>query len=589
MKSLAALAHYVRDNGGLRRSLAKVVRLSVKLLRQSGFRGLEAEVRQTLSIRKEKAEEARRARVLRQAAQSRKVVILTTPHVTYVAHQLQALLAEFGFASEIISTRPLRGYGKDLHIVLCPQMYSSLPRNLIAVQMEQSISERWFDQRYLGLLKDALAILDYSKNNILYLTGRGIPYQRFFYFPITMMPGYREKILGPEWDSGGVSNKAYDVLFYGDVNKPRRQQMLSQLKQHFNVKVIGNTFGEELINELCKSRVVVNIHYYDNALLETTRIHECLALGIPVVSESSVDIEDYPDLAPLVRFVPVGNVRAMIYEISQILDQPEFANAFDDQVRSAADRHLARSQYYFGRFLLANDLTTFEELTDRIDDRPAFSTGRLCLSLPETLKRQRQFLAQKLDGFEMFDGLRHSEGWIGCGMSYKFILSKAANRGIRRVLVCEDDMVLTAHGRKVLPIIDRYLDANPGTWDVFAGLIAHVDPDVEVTQVDEYEGVTFVHINKMTSMVFNIYNRSAFDIIARWDESNTDWSSNTIDRYLERTEGLRVIVALPFVVGHDEGATSTLWGFGNQQYASMIAESAEFLQQKLTDFNARHR
>ncbi len=40
-----------------------------------------------------------------------------------------------------------------------------------------------------------------------------------------------------------------------------------------------------MYNIICQARVVVNIHYYDGALLETPRICECISLGVPVLSE----------------------------------------------------------------------------------------------------------------------------------------------------------------------------------------------------------------------------------------------------------------------------------------------------------------
>ena len=50
------------------------------------------------------------------------------------------------------------------------------------------------------------------------------------------------------------------------------------------------------------------------------------------------------------------------------------------------------------------------------------------------------FDKDNLYGFTFFPGLKHKLGWVGCGMSYKFILKKAAEQGLERILVCEDDV-----------------------------------------------------------------------------------------------------------------------------------------------------
>jgi hypothetical protein len=51
--------------------------------------------------------------------------------------------------------------------------------------------------------------------------------------------------------------------------------------------------------------------------------------------------------------------------------------------------------------------------------------------------------------------------------------------------------------------------------------------------------------------------------------------TNTIDKYLERQGGLRVVVALPFLVGHGEEVHSTLWGIQNTRYQRLIAKVSE--------------
>jgi hypothetical protein len=63
----------------------------------------------------------------------------------------------------------------------------------------------------------------------------------------------------------------------------------------------------------------VNIHYYEGSLLETTRIHETLSLGTPLVSESSIDIDSHTDLTSVVSFIQIGDIDAMIAELHLLL------------------------------------------------------------------------------------------------------------------------------------------------------------------------------------------------------------------------------------------------------------------------------
>ena len=81
-----------------------------------------------------------------------------------------------------------------------------------------------------------------------------------------------------------------DVLFYGNTNS-RRNIIIGKLTKQLNahghsVKVVNGLFGEELLDIVSQSKVVLNIHFYENSILESDRIH--IALQFPhvrVVSE----------------------------------------------------------------------------------------------------------------------------------------------------------------------------------------------------------------------------------------------------------------------------------------------------------------
>jgi hypothetical protein len=222
---------------------------------------------------------------------------------------------------------------------------------------------------------------------------------------------------------------------------------------------------------------------------------------------------------------------------------------------------------------------SFNEFAGNHSYQPDLSTGRVCLSLPETVSRRKSFVSHGLSEFKIFDGLRHAQGWLGCAMSYKYLIFSADRLGLNQLTICEDDVVI--NNVAALPIVEEYLESLDGQWDIFVGLIAQLNSDAEISSVVEFNGLTFVHLNFMTSMVFNIYNRSAFRTIMSWNEKEDCPKTNTIDRFLERKSELRIVTALPFVVGHSVDESSTLWGFGNTQYVELIVDSADLLRQKV--------
>ena len=68
-------------------------------------------------------------------------------------------------------------------------------------------------------------------------------------------------------------------------------------------------------NTIQQSKLVLNIHYYENALLETTRLFESLSLDSLIISEKSIDQSYYLDLENIIYFTEIGNIDQMISKI----------------------------------------------------------------------------------------------------------------------------------------------------------------------------------------------------------------------------------------------------------------------------------
>jgi len=138
-----------------------------------------------------------------------------------------------------------------------------------------------------------------------------------------------------------------------------------------------------------------------------------------------------------------------------------------------------------------------------------------------------------------------------------------------------------------MEIIHEYLDDNEGKWDIFAGIVADLHQDVKVLKVEVFKGITFVTINKMISMVCNIYNQKALNILASWNPYNTNiktnssYQYNTIDKHLENQDDLNIILTLPFLVGHRQEENSSIWGIQNTQFSNKITSSQQRLENKV--------
>ena len=231
--------------------------------------------------------------------------------------------------------------------------------------------------------------------------------------------------------------------------------------------------------------------------------------------------------------------------------------------------------------MLAFDCISFDEFYECAGNYISFGGSRICLSLPEDVERRNAFLKDNQYGFELFAGLRHTRGWTGCGLSYKFIMKKAKEQGFSDILICEDDVLFPEDFDIRFSNLMQYLDTH-NDWDVFQGVIADVG-NVEIQNVEECNEETIVYLNHMVSMVFNYYKSHMFDRVISWDEKDANQLTNTIDRALE-SKDLKVVTTVPFLVGHKEDLKSTIWGFENTEYTDWIHRSSEKLQKMVNDF-----
>ena len=503
-------------------------------------------------------------------------LIVTTPHTRFIANMMARILAEDGFFPTI--SESTAGAGDFIHVfVLCPQMFEDIPDEYIAVQMEQSVSSRWFTPDYFAKLRRARGIMDYSIRNIDFLRDNGIEGWRLYYTPIDTD---RTIHIG--------SNVRRGILFVGDDKNPRRQAMLDVLRAEFpDLRVENNLFGDALTDALRSAAVVLNIHYYEGALLETTRIHEALSHGCRIVSEVSADQDEHAALDGIVDFVPLGDTDAMVAAIHAALTESDGGAGRLQAIEDHAHRDSNRFEASFRRLLLGQRMIGFDRFCEMVPDWPVaklHDRQRLCLSLPETPARRAQFRAQGRHHFNIWDGLKAVPGWVGAALSYKQMFTRLRDAGVEQATICEDDVLFPEDFDRRMATVERYLQGHD--WDIFSGFIADAHPELQVLAVEEFEGVTFAHIDKAISMVFNIYSRGMIDYLADWDEADRDVDGNTIDRYLERRRGMRVIVALPFLVGHREDTQSTIWGFENTQYAGVLAETEKLLERKVAEFRA---
>lgn len=257
------------------------------------------------------------------------VVIWTLPHTSYIANLIYLALTNYNanLKVQIIVGERIRRFNKDFYFIVCPQMLKKMPplNKTISIQLEQCVSD-WFSKDYFLKLKYSKSIYDYSRSNIRHLLSQGLEWQRVNYFPISAIINYKYFLLERYmYKFEGI--KKNDILFYGNLNSVRRQKLLNTLYNNFNVRVEENLYGYEMLKAIDESKIVINLHYYESALLETTRIYECLSMGACVVSESSIDLGDYPHLlnSKQISFFNINDDMDMIKKVESMLSYIDIA------------------------------------------------------------------------------------------------------------------------------------------------------------------------------------------------------------------------------------------------------------------------
>ncbi len=555
------ILYYLKPN-----TIIHKFKVLIKLIKEKNFRSILLRIKNKIKIFNEE-----QSKIGQESTSDLKngFGILATKHTLFVGKLIEHNLRQLGFENIFLLTEEPDDYLDVIYIVICPQMFKKLPGIYISFQMEQSVSSRWFTKDYFRILENSFAIMDYSMVNIKYLQEHNLAYKQMFWTPISNYNELYEK------NKNLQKEKKYDVVFYGDINNERRKRILKAISEKFSVLVLSEVFGNELYLKLNQAKVVVNIHYYEGALLETTRIFECLSMGLQIVSEKSADFEEHIYLEDYVYFCEIGDVDELLISIQKAIEYPK---------KRPLPPDIANFKYYFRRMLFAMELIPYESLSECESNITDYNANIISLSLPETIERYDYFKNKHPD-IPVFHGLRHKLGWIGCAVSYKFLCEKATVNELDNITICEDDIIFPDNFKFLFNKIKKtlYLELE-GKWDIFSGLIADISDETNILEVLDIDGVRYIIIDRMTSTVFNIYHKKAMSLIAKWNPYNTDVDTNTIDRYLEKNSSLKIVTTLPYLVGHSPELTSTLWHFQNDTYDEMIEKSQKKLERKVKEF-----
>lgn len=286
-----------------------------------------------------------------------RIDIITPQYTSYVADQISCFLKDMGMEC-MIHSPDYEEFEEIPYIIICAQRMKKLPDCYACFQMEQTVSDKWFTDRYYKILRDSYAVLDYSKINIAFLSQFADLKDKLYYVPI----GVSKQTMKNSIDESG---QKYDILFYGSLDCERRKRILSELQKEFPIEIETALFGQEMLEKINQSRIVVNIHYYENSLLETTRLAEVLSLGNSlIVSEKSNDPVEDARMNDLIDFVDIDDIDALRERLRFWLTHEEDRRQKLEKNRSSVSEQLGDMKTSFSEFIKSSGLfrVLFEDL-----------------------------------------------------------------------------------------------------------------------------------------------------------------------------------------------------------------------------------
>lgn len=202
---------------------------------------------------------------------------------------------------------------------LNPSIFSLLKDSKYVIFQLENLIESINIHKYTELFQHAMYIYDYNSYNLKYYNETLNHKIHIFSPPIST----KDRI---------------EILFYGTLNE-RRNKILSDLKQTYNITIVTNVFGEKLNELIKKSDIILNISFYNNSLLETTRLNECLQYNADIISETpKLNIDKQYNERVIFIDPIVGDYSEISYHIEQLQKKNNIVKTINNQFHNTMEK-----------------------------------------------------------------------------------------------------------------------------------------------------------------------------------------------------------------------------------------------------------
>ena len=266
-----------------------------------------------------------------------RVIIVLTKIIKSIGEYFKIIYKRKGIDVEI-KTTPLT-FDDCLESVANPETiylilfnsseFNLLPYRFIFYQIEQDRSIFLTDKLYLKRLKYMCGIAEYIwvYTDISKVVNKYCPKEKLKWVP---MPFVCLNNLNTKYFVN-YDLCVYDIFFYGHPNE-RRKRILDEISKVFGsrLKIGYGCYGEKKLSYISRSKIILNLHYYEKAGLETCRINEIFNLNKIIVSEKSpldkLNMELYKDIVVFVDEIDnqLSNINLLIGILKQYLNNTTY-------------------------------------------------------------------------------------------------------------------------------------------------------------------------------------------------------------------------------------------------------------------------
>jgi hypothetical protein len=167
------------------------------------------------------------------------------------------------------------------------------------------------------IFKNAKLCLDYAEQNINVINNKFNIKSLLLPVPIL----YNSDII--ELYNKNI-NKKYDIIFIGKINE-RRNNIIHLLLNKYNILLLkAKLYDIKLSEKFRECKILLNLHSFEDAILERVRLNEGIESGIRIISEKPniLDMEickDYEYIVDFIEIIKKNDITELCNKIDSIL------------------------------------------------------------------------------------------------------------------------------------------------------------------------------------------------------------------------------------------------------------------------------